>query len=227
MNRLKQLGLAMYNYASAHNGRFLPAVVIGPDGKTPHSWRVELLPYMEQQALFNEYKMDQPWDSPANRKVLEARPIMLAYPGSDQGPTDSAYFVLTGPETLFPKEGEAVGFNQILDGTSNTILIVEAKRAIPWTKPEDIPFDAMDKQRLPKLGGFQPESGGFNAGFADGSVRFLKETINCWAVTPTGTLPVGVSDNNGLQVLAPGTRYGVYQALSTRSGGEVISADQY
>jgi prepilin-type N-terminal cleavage/methylation domain-containing protein/prepilin-type processing-associated H-X9-DG protein len=70
-------------------------------------------------------------------------------------------------------------------------------------------------------------AGGANFAFADGSVRFLKETINSWPVSQTGSLPVGVSDNNGLQVLAPGTRYGVYQALSTRAGAEVISADQY
>jgi prepilin-type processing-associated H-X9-DG protein len=69
--------------------------------------------------------------------------------------------------------------------------------------------------------------GGANFAFADGSVKFLKETINCWPTAAGASLPVGVTDVNGAQVLAAGTRYGVYQALSTRRGGEVISADQY
>jgi prepilin-type processing-associated H-X9-DG protein len=62
---------------------------------------------------------------------------------------------------------------QITDGSSNTILAVEAKREIPWTKPEDIPFDP--NVPLPELGGFTPD--GFNALFADGSVHYLKKSI--------------------------------------------------
>ena len=170
VNNLKQIALAMHNYHSTYN-RFPAAVIIGPDGKTPHSWRVELLPYLEQNELFTAYKMDEPWDSPNNKKVLEKMPrVFAAIP--DAGGTFSSYFVLSGDETAFPGE-RPVRIADITDGTSNTIMLVEAKRDIPWTKPEDIPYEA--KKPFPKLGGFFPE--GFNAALCDGSVRFLANGI--------------------------------------------------
>jgi prepilin-type processing-associated H-X9-DG protein len=70
-------------------------------------------------------------------------------------------------------------------------------------------------------------AGGANVAFADGSVKFLKDTINSWPQKSGSSLPNGVSDNNGVQVLAAGTQYGVYQKLSTRAGGEIVSSDQY
>lgn len=196
VNHMKQLGLAMHNYVSSKN-RIPPAVVIGPDGKTPHSWRVELLPYLEQQDLYNQYKMDEPWDSPSNRKVLEARPDLFGYPGSDDDPTHAAYFVVVGPSTIFPPDGKGTQVREITDGTTNTILVVEAKRPIPWTKPEDIPFDTDGPP--PKFGGFQPELHGYNVTIGDGSVKFIKDTI----------------DDSTLK------------ALFTRNGGELISRDKF
>jgi len=56
---------------------------------------------------------------------------------------------------------------------------------------------------------------------------FEKDSISTWPFNPTTGYPVGVTDNNGVQTMAPGTQFGVYQKLSTRAGGEVISADQY
>jgi prepilin-type N-terminal cleavage/methylation domain-containing protein/prepilin-type processing-associated H-X9-DG protein len=69
--------------------------------------------------------------------------------------------------------------------------------------------------------------GGANFGFADGSVRFLKDSISTWPFNPATGFPVGVSDVNGFLILAAGTQYGVYQKLSSRNGGEVISSDSY
>ena len=142
---MKQLGVAMHNYAADHKDHFPPAVVMGPDGKTPHSWRIELLPYLEQQNLYNAYKTNEPWDSPDNKKIAETRVALFGL-GDDGGKNYSDYYVLTGKGTIFSgKEGMKIP--DITGGTSNTILIVEAKRDVPWTKPEDIDFDPNKARR--------------------------------------------------------------------------------
>jgi prepilin-type processing-associated H-X9-DG protein len=171
-NSLKQIALPMFHYHDTH-GRFPPAVLYGPDGKTPHSWRVEILPYIGQEALYKQYNLDEPWDSPHNLKLLEKIPAFYRSPKDAPGSTNAAYFALTGPETVFSGK-EGVKLSEIADGPSYTLLLVEAKRDIPWTKPEDILYEK-DKP-LPKLGGFNRE--GFNAAWCDGSVRFISEPID-------------------------------------------------
>jgi len=172
MNNLKQIGLAMHLYADTYK-HFPGAVVMGPDGKTPHSWRVAILPYLEQQALYKQYKFDEPWDSEANKKVLAQMPAVFRHPGDARPDPFSSYFVLTGPATMFDG-AKGAEFADIRDGMSNTILTVEAVRDIPWTKPEDIAFDP--NQPLPAIGGFNPD--GTNVGFADGSVRFMSKLVD-------------------------------------------------
>jgi len=170
-NNLKQLALAMHIYADVH-GSFPPAVLIGPDGKTPHSWRVAILPYLEQDALYRQYKFDEPWDSENNQRVLEQMPVFFRSPNDERRGFNTSYFAITGEGTLFSgKQGSR--FADITDGTSNTIMFVEAQRDIPWTKPEDIP---LDQATPPQLGGFA--NNGFNAAFADGSVRFMSNQVD-------------------------------------------------
>ncbi|MBI3466519.1 MAG: DUF1559 domain-containing protein [Planctomycetes bacterium] len=171
-NNLKQIGLAMHNYHDVH-GRFPPAVVHGPDGKTPHSWRVELLPFLDQMVLYQRYNFNETWDGPNNLKLLDEMPGVFHSPTSTAERQRTCIFVLTGPETIFSKK-EGTPISEILDGTSVTILAVETNPAVPWTKPEDIPYDA--KKPLPKLGGLN--EGGFAALFADGAVRFISASID-------------------------------------------------
>gem|GEM_PF-1993463 len=170
MNNLKQILLALHFYHEKHN-HFPPPVVMGPDGKTPHSWRVEILPFLDQQPLYDSYRMDEPWDSEHNLKIAQKQ-VSVFHDPSDNKPANASYFAVVGKNTVFGNK-TGIDFRKITDGLSNTIAIVEAKRDIPWTKPEDIQFDG---KQVPKFGGFF--SGGFNAALSDGSVRFFPKDLD-------------------------------------------------
>ncbi len=172
-NNLKQIALALHNYHDVY-GHFPPQVLLGPDGKTKYSWRVAILPFLDEKALYEQYDQTQPWDSEDNLKVLAQMPPALRHPNDAAGSTNTSYFVLVGEHTVASdKPGEGHGIRTITDGTSNTIMTVEAKRDIPWTNPEDIPIDA--EKAIPQLGGFF--QGGYNVGMADGSVQFISDQI--------------------------------------------------
>ena len=170
-NKLKRLGLAMHNYYDVHK-RLPAATLLGPDGKTPYSWRVAILPMLGEQALYDRYRFDEPWDGPNNRKLLAEMPDEYRHPAAPADSQNACYFALSGPETAFPGE-ESVRITDISDGCDKTLMLVEAKRNIPWTKPEDIPY-ASDEP-IPTLGGFT--EGGFHAAFCDGSVQFLTDAL--------------------------------------------------
>jgi hypothetical protein len=173
-NNLRQIALAMLIYESA-NKSFPPAIVLGPDGRTPHSWRVAILPYLGYEALYERYRLDEPWDSEHNRALIKEVPAVYRHPEDDPASTNTSYFVLTGPETVFAGEALKTGtrLGQISDGTAFTFLAFEAKRNIPWTKPEDIPYAA--EQPLPKLGWSADD---FAAVRCDGSVWFNHIPLN-------------------------------------------------
>ena len=173
MNNMKMIALALHNYASAH-GHFPPVATYDEDGKPLLSWRVLILPYLETggKELYQQFRLDEPWDSPHNKKLIDKMPAEYRFPSQPDETTSAAYFGIAGPETVFPPD-HGVPFREITDGTSNTIMLVEAKRDIPWTKPEDIPYDSMGE--MPRLGGYQKD--GFNTAFADGSVHFVSEAV--------------------------------------------------
>jgi prepilin-type processing-associated H-X9-DG protein len=179
MNNLKLIGLAMLNYHVTYN-RFPPAMVYGrankdkdKAGKVPHSWRVELLPFLEAVDLYNQYKFGEAWDSESNKKILAKMPSVFRNPNDDPKSTNASYYALVGEGTVFSLK-DGVRIRNITDGTSYTLAVVEAKRSIPWTKPEDIPFDP--QKELPKLGGWY--KGGYNVLFCDGNVWFLADTFD-------------------------------------------------
>jgi RNA polymerase sigma factor (sigma-70 family) len=165
---LKKIALAFHEYANEKK-TFPAAAIYGSEGKTLLSWRVALLPYMGQRDLYQKFHLDEPWDSEHNLQLLGQMPAVFAAPTA-KGQTMTTYYqVFTGPTTLFPgNRGRRP--EQIPDGTSNTILVVEAGTAVPWTKPADLPYEA--KKPLPKLGGIVPV--GFQFVTADGGLHFAQ-----------------------------------------------------
>lgn len=173
-NNFKQIMLAMHNYHDVY-GHFPAAVVVDPASGAKRSWRVELLPVVEQAALYDQYRKDQPWDSDANKAVLAKMPAVFRHPSMPEGTTNSSIFAAVGEGLVFEKDdNDGTKLSEIADGSSNTIAIVEANRDIPWTKPEDIEFD-LRQDTLPELG-IVPE--GWIVGICDGSVRFISKAID-------------------------------------------------
>jgi prepilin-type processing-associated H-X9-DG protein len=170
-NNLKQIALALHNFQSV-NSHFPPAAITDADGKPLLSWRVAILPFIEQEGLYREFKLDEPWDSPHNQALIARMPAVYFCPsdGLDTQHT-TRYQVIVGPGTIF--EGDkGIRLEEITDGTSNTLLVVEAKNPVPWTKPDDIPVNGLT------AGVGSKHAGGFNALMADGAVRFLRMSIN-------------------------------------------------
>lgn len=192
-NNLKQLAIAMHNYHDTW--KKFPAIGNADgSGNMLLSWRVHILPYLEQVKLYKQFRLDEPWDSTHNRKLIEKMPEVYRCPASGLKAKQglSTYRVLSGEETVFPGR-EGLPMKEIKDGTSNTIMIVEVadENAALWTKPEGFPFDPVN----PATGLGGQFEGGFDAAFCDGSVRFISETV----------------DRKTLR------------ALFTRAGGEAVS----
>jgi RNA polymerase sigma factor (sigma-70 family) len=147
---LYELARSMHKYHDKH-GHFPHAAIINKEGKPLLSWRVDLLPSLGFEELYNEFKLDEPWDSAHNKSLLAKIPKVFAAPeGAKKVPDATYYQVFVGKGTVF-EEGKDITYRDITDGTVDTILIIEAGKAVPWTKPEDLPYSA-DKP-IPELGG--------------------------------------------------------------------------
>jgi hypothetical protein len=175
-NNLKQIALAMHNHHDTYNG-FPSRVILDKDGNPGLSWRVKILPFLDQAALYNEFHLDEPWDSPHNKELLKRMPAVYQSPNDPdlaiEGQT--RYVVIDYEGALFDDEA-GPRTASITDGTSNTILAVEARsdHAVNWTEPVDLEID--DEDILEGLKGARV--GGFLAAMADGSVRFISEFID-------------------------------------------------
>jgi prepilin-type processing-associated H-X9-DG protein len=129
------------------------------------------LPYLGAKELFSQYRRDEPWDSPANKAALARMPRVFAAPGDVRAADGLTHYqVLVGPGTAFERPDLRVRFTDFPRGASETILVMEAANAVPWTKPQDLPQGPDGP--LPKVGGLV--GNGFHALFADGSVRWIE-----------------------------------------------------
>ena len=201
-NHLKMIGLGMHS-ANDANG-FTPAGFYGPDGKIGLSWRVAILPYIEENQLYKQFKLDEPWDSDHNKKLIPMMPKVYGPPDKDINTNGHTYLrAFAGNGAFMPLNTTTKGqagqmargtkLWEVADGTSNTLMVVEAAEAVIWTKPDELEFKPDGP--LPKLGGVFRD--GMNVLLCDGSTRWVKGEI------PPATL----------------------KALITTSGGEVITVD--
>jgi hypothetical protein len=179
-NNLKQIALAFHNYDAAY-GAFPGPAIYSKEGKALLSWRVAILPFIEQGTLYKTFRFDEAWDSAHNKKLLKKMPKIYGLPKVKVSPEYGTFYrVFTGPDTPFnpatTKRGQAsigLPITRIVDGTSNTFLVVEAGEAVPWSKPDELVYHA--RKLVPRLGGLFRE--GFHAAYADGSVKFIDPKI--------------------------------------------------
>ena len=194
-NNLKQIGLALHSYHDVM-GTLPPAVVRDKNGKALYSWRVLILPYLEQDVIYKNWKKDEPWDSPHNKPLSDVVLKVYTLPGNPDGISNrTPYRVFigkgTGFEELKGQPSKGIRFADITDGTTNTIAVVEATETVPWAKPEELDFVA--GKALPPLG--PPWRDEFNALLFDATVRFIPKTIKPQSL----------------------------QAMITRNGGEIVN----
>jgi hypothetical protein len=175
VNNLKQIGLAFHNYLSAM-GTFPAAAITSKDGKKLLSWRVAILPYIEHEALYKEFHLDEPWDSEHNKKLIPRMPKIYGNPGNPKLTADgkTTYLLPVGKETMHPGV-KGMKIADVTDGTSLTIMTIEAAdaNAAIWTKPEDLEY----KPKEPLKGLGLKYNDGFLCGFADGSVRVISKNV--------------------------------------------------
>ena len=201
-DNLKEIVAACHRFHEFWGG-FPPAVLIGPDGKAWHSWRVLILPYLKRKDrytdLYERYRFDEPWNGPNNIKLIPEIPDeyhdSVYGEKSEKGITN--YAAVVGPDAAFVKakfdgKSEKIGFafkegtsvRSFLDGTSTTVMVgtISPELEIPWTKPEDIEFG----ERLPTIGGKNGFAAPYEAkagkagvfSFADGGLRTIRTDVD-------------------------------------------------
>jgi hypothetical protein len=192
---MQQIVIGVHSYADAHQHHFPPTAIRSSDGKPLLSWRVAILPFIGENTLYQQFKLDEPWNSEHNKKLIEKMPAVYKSPKiKDNRPGLTTYLVPVGKEVAFT--GDATGRimpKEFPDGTANTVLLLDVadEKGVTWTKPDDLPVDSAD----PKNGLIGHYPGFFLVATADGGVRRVMRTISnktLWsAFTCSGGEPLG------------------------------------
>lgn len=185
-NNLKEIGIALLNYHETFTQFPFPAAE-GPDGKRSQlSWRVHILPYVDHYELYEQFKLDEPWDSEHNKALIDKMPDI--YKLSDQAKVGHSQLVAPAGKG-FIMDGEAyLKFRDITDGSSNTVVVfsVKPEKAVPWTKPGGFPTDPAKGSEY-----LQSDKGKFLALYADGSVHKLPTQIDAETLKALFTIAGG------------------------------------
>jgi hypothetical protein len=162
----KCMACALHNYQDAH-GHFPPQAICSPEGKPLLSWRVAILPYIEEEKLYKQFHLDEPWDSPHNLALLPRMPRAYRRPEQERGALleRTHYQVIIGDKLLFdPEPGRRLPWDPFKPNLAHMVFMVDAREAVPWTAPMDL--DADDgRPLLPRLDG---RFGGYVVNRADG-----------------------------------------------------------
>lgn len=188
-NDLKQIILALHNYHDV-NGK-AEAAVVDKDGKPLLSWRVHLLPYMEQDNLYRQFKLDEPWDSENNKKLIPLMPKMFEIAGQPNKPGETHYRTFVGDKAVWAFN-RPFNLGQVADGSSNTVVFVQAAEPTIWTKPDELIADGKIAIK-PRI---LFRDGRTMVGMCDGSVQIIHEKHDevIWAmlIDPADGFPIPV-----------------------------------
>jgi hypothetical protein len=174
IDNLRHLGIALHNFHDVYKSFPTPATY-DTEGKPLLSWRVHILPYVEENQLYREFRRDEPWDSEHNKKLIDRMPAVYRRPFADAKTTKTPYQFPIGDKTAF-RPGKKTEFRDIRDGTSKTIGIVEVdpEHEVIWTRPDDWEVDGND----PTKGLMRGPGTTFLACFLDNAVYSFPKSID-------------------------------------------------
>jgi Protein of unknown function (DUF1559) len=170
-NNLRQLTLSLLNYESTFRKIPSAAILDKTTKKLLLSWRVAILPFIEEQALYDQFHLDEAWDSPHNIKLLDKMPATFKCPNVALAPGHTNYLAVSGPDFAMRIDAP-LGLATFVDGTSNTAVLVEAAAgsAVPWTARQD--FTPTQNEPFKGLTPFVNPAG-FHVAMMDCSVQFI------------------------------------------------------
>ena len=196
-DNLRKIGLGMARFADAHKDQ-LPNNAYARNGQALLSWRVAILPIIEHEKLYEEFHLDEPWDSPHNVTLLPRMPSEFASQGDVVAePFTTPFQAVVGPGAAFERNRGA-RLTDFTDGTEWTIMLAEASQTVPWTQPADLVYDPNGP--LPPLGRvrgnrnlwlFRRSAPALLVAMADGAVRTVSKQV------PEATLRAAITRNGG------------------------------
>jgi prepilin-type processing-associated H-X9-DG protein len=179
-DHVRELSKAVRRYDSL-NHSLPPAYTTDADGKPLLSWRVLLLPYLDEAALYDQFRLDEPWDSPHNRALAARMPRVYRCPSDcNVNSQETSYVLITGRGTAF-EGAQAVKFRDLERGTLNTVFFAESSESgIIWTEPRDVDVSALNQglDAPPGQGLRSAHPEVVNVGYADGHVESLDKGMS-------------------------------------------------